>query len=51
MNTRRNISQKGKIYRPQILEFSVTDTETTTATIRELKARLKIVVGNKSYKK
>lgn len=37
MNTRRNISQKGKIYRPQILEFSVTDTETTTATIRELK--------------
>ena len=39
MNTRRNISQKGKVYRPQILEFSVRDTETTTPTIRELKGK------------
>lgn len=39
VNTRRNVSQKGKIHRPQILEFSVRDTETTTATIWELKGK------------
>lgn len=43
--SQETIHQEGQVYRPQILELSVRDTETTMAAIKELKIKFENSCG------